>query len=315
AFSPDPIAPTGDDNDARSVGLAATPHEPTTGAAEAVAPMATASSEVNLLGRAVASDFRDDRVEQAPGDGNGGSVNATETVAGKEPDHDHDEMGPGSDDTVNGGPGNSDDTLYGGAGNDTLNGDNGDDILYGGSGNDILNGGNHDDTLYGGSGNDNLDGGNHHDTLYGGSGDDTLDGGAQEDMLYGGDGDDTLRGGSQNDTLDGGDGADTLYGGQGADTLQAGAGNNTLYGEQGDDLFIFDNTGINGTNWVDGGEGNDTLDLTGCSAGWTVILDNGDRFSHYDAPDASLFTDDAGVLHMDGYDGTITFDDIETFTW
>jgi Ca2+-binding RTX toxin-like protein len=59
---------------------------------------------------------------------------------------------PGSDDILNGGPGN--DFMFGGGGDDTLNGGNGNNTLIGGTGNDRLVGGTGSDSYYGQSGTD-----------------------------------------------------------------------------------------------------------------------------------------------------------------
>lgn len=72
-------------------------------------------------------------------------------------------FGYGGDDNLSGGGGN--DKLNGGDGNDVLKGGSGDDQLIGGAGDDILRGGTGDDTLNGGAGNNNVDGGEGDDTV------------------------------------------------------------------------------------------------------------------------------------------------------
>ncbi|WP_120497635.1 hypothetical protein [Kiloniella sp. EL199] len=85
--------------------------------------------------------------------------------------------------------------------------------------------------------------------------------------------------------------------------------------EQGNDLFVFDGSNETGdADWVDGGQGTDTIDLTNALDGWTVVLDNGDSFSSADAYDPSLLTDDSGTITT-GNGATISFESVESFTW
>ncbi|GAB3663126.1 peroxidase family protein [Ramlibacter alkalitolerans] len=91
--------------------------------------------------------------------------------------------------------------------------------------------------------------------VVGGAGNDILDGGAGNDTLTGGAGDDVLIGGAGNDTLLGGDGDDILDGGLGNDDIAAGAGNDTILRSIG-----------HGADSVDGGDGVDTLVVTGNDA-------------------------------------------------
>ncbi|MEO8244455.1 MAG: Hint domain-containing protein, partial [bacterium] len=187
--------------------------------------------------------------------------------------------GGDGNDLVNGGDGNDavngdlgNDTLYGDAGSDTLYGGGGQDVLYGGDAADTLYGGTGDDTLsgdagndqlYGEDGNDSLAGGIGDDLLDGGAGNDVLDGGAGADSLYGGDGNDVLYGGDEDDLLAGGAGDDTLYGGAGNESFADEAGGDSFYGGDGDDTF---HGGIG--DFVDGGTGNDLLDLS--AWGWSL---------------------------------------------
>jgi len=148
-----------------------------------------------------------------------------------------------NDDIIEAGAGN--DTVYAGLGDDSVHGHSGDDTIFGGSGND---------TLTGGIGNDTIDGGTGDDSLYGQDGNDVLDGGDGQDSLYGGTGDDSLSGGIGNDTLSGGAGSDTMSGGDDRDTFT----NITI----GDDI-----------DGNEGGDDNDTLDLTGAApAGGSITI-------------------------------------------
>ncbi|MBK8915973.1 MAG: LEPR-XLL domain-containing protein [Phycisphaerales bacterium] len=167
--------------------------------------------------------------------------------------------------------GNGNDILHGGAGNDTLKGGNGNDQLFGGDGNDRLEGGKGNDVLQGGDGNDVLKGGSGHDELLGGDGNDVLEGGSGNDVMQGGTGDDVLKGGSGNDVLHGGSGNDTLYGGKGNDVLDAGGGRDVIFGEQGNDTFRFSNPQDGDIYRVSGGQGTDTIELTGYDSSQAVM--------------------------------------------
>jgi large repetitive protein len=92
---------------------------------------ATATLELDVLGRLVTSDLTGDGLTNLVG-----SPNA---------------------ETLNGGSANE--YLVGRGGNDALNGGGGSDVLDGGDGNDTLNGGSGNDVLWGGAGNDRMTGG------------------------------------------------------------------------------------------------------------------------------------------------------------
>lgn len=121
-------------------------------------------------------------------------------------------------------------TLKGLEGIDQIDGRGGDDKIFGDAGDDFLKGGRGSDHIYGGKNNDTLVGNGEGDDFYG-----------ETDHLYGGQGDDDLFG-------DGGD--DFLYGGTGTDSFNGGWGNDTIYADRED---AFDH------NWLDGGDGFDTV--------------------------------------------------------
>ena len=201
-----------------------------------------------------------------------------------------------------------DDTLYGGDGDDKIEGGAGDDVLDGGEGDDEIYGGYGDDTLYASLDADIEDGGEGIDTYiiretlgyvpvidlkletaylqgslpdYSNSvtnienvqmlGDSAISiiGSDVNNILNGGSSDDTLEGGAGDDKLDGGAGDDTLIGGVGDDTLIGGDGRDHLYGGSGDDYI---NPGDN-TDWdyVEGGGGNDTIDLSDIQTGYVHL--------------------------------------------
>jgi Ca2+-binding RTX toxin-like protein len=133
---------------------------------------------------------------------------------------------------VNDGTGNHE--LDGDGGNNLINGNGGDDTLHGKAGNDILNGGDGNDKLSGNDGNDILNGGNDNDSL---------NGGKNSDELHGDAGNDTLVGSTGNDTLDGGSGADKMS------------------GNDGDDFFKNVDSDDLSSGSIDGGKGDDLVDL------------------------------------------------------
>ncbi len=196
---------------------------------------------------------------------------------------DDDLKGGKGDDTLNGGAGN--DKLDGGDGNDDLDGGDGNDTLLGGLGNDDLSGGAGNDTLDGGAGNDELEGNLGNDTLQGGDGNDILDGGEGSDTLIGGAGDDefwdedgtadSMTGGLGNDTYwvdhagdkiieAAGQGADSV--GVDADALDAAGVHAYTLPDNVENLHLFGamygaftSTGNALDNYLEGGEGDDTL--------------------------------------------------------
>lgn len=122
-----------------------------------------------------------------------------------------------------------------------------------------------DDPIEGGAGNDTIYGEGGDDTIDGGIGADSLEGGTGNDLLSGGDGNDQIGGGAGNDTLEAGLGGDTLSGGDGNDLLVRGGYGvdntwNLLYGDDGDDTIRLED-GINVIDFIDGGDGIDTLEI------------------------------------------------------
>ncbi|MCX5568729.1 calcium-binding protein [Kaistia nematophila] len=170
---------------------------------------------------------------------------------------------------VSGASGN--DLLLGGSGDDELRGYGGNDVLHGGKGADWLMGGDGNDVLDGGAGADRLDGGEGRDRVdYGGStaGVDVslerasqVGGFAHGDVLvsiediWGSNYNDVLAGDSGSNVIHGGAGDDLINGRGGYDRINAGAGNDTIY--------------MNDMNpdWIDGGDGVDTLQIKTPSSG------------------------------------------------
>jgi len=248
-----------------------------------------------------------------------------------------------------------DDLVSGGAGNDVIDGGADDDELHGDAGNDILKGGADDDALFGGEGDDVLIGGADDDTLDGGDGNDTADysddtagivvdlaaGSAEGDAIgsdeltsietvIAGSGDDVLAGDAGNNRLEGGAGRDTLVlaAATGAIALDLAAGTVSAAGlghdsftsieafqlGDGDDRVTL----VAGAAAVaiDGGEGHDTLVLTGTGTlgelthveavelqgNWT-LTDEGYDVAFQDG--AQVLTLDAALLADGQFSGTI----------
>ena len=164
---------------------------------------------------------------------------------------------------LNGTGNDLDNHIDGTAGNNRLEGLGGDDFISSGG----LIGPYGSDTLLGGLGNDTLVGGGAimgEDQLYGGAGDDVLQVGQGANALYGEDGNDLLQAGSGGPYGSG----DYLSGGAGRDTLVGGAG---LDGGDGADLM----TTTNVTSFASGGLGSDTITGTGGSGYSNLWVDGG----------------------------------------
>ena len=145
---------------------------------------------------------------------------------GEGDDHVYVTEGVTSDIELHGGNGN-DVFIYEGDGRAWLYGDGGDDYLYTGvRSTDVF--------LYGGAGMDYI--------VHDGSGRAEIDGGAGSDKIYGGMGDDLIHGGPDGDDIDGRGGIDAIY------------------GDGGDDLIHWDYADLV-LNTIDGGAGNDTLEI------------------------------------------------------
>lgn len=190
------------------------------------------------------------------------------------------EFGTEGDDTIVGVDGN-DYSLNGEGGNDTLVGANGNDGFHGGAGADIMRGGAGDDHFNYVAGESILE-----DTLDGGDGFDNIHFlskagerlGVQLtdamrlniEQITGHDGSEsflgkdltsaiTLNGGAGNDLLEGGAGGDILIGGTGSDHLIGNGGADLMIGEAGNDNFFYDPGQTNAGDYIDGGDGMDSV--------------------------------------------------------
>jgi hypothetical protein len=203
------------------------------------------------------------------------------------------------------------DVLNGTSGNDWLDGGNGDDQLFGGGGDDVLRGGPGNDFLHGGGGFDTADYSTapgavtvnlRTGTATGAAGNDTL---ISIRRIVGSDFDDEFVSSNAAETFEGGLGFDTVNLGAATAGLRidltstarqastSGVGADTLIGIEGvvggnhDDVFSFANP-IAGTRYaVDGGGGNDRVDLSrfpSSSVTWgtgTMAIDLGDGDSFH----------------------------------
>jgi uncharacterized repeat protein (TIGR01451 family) len=140
------------------------------------------------------------------------------------------QLGDASNNSLNGGNGNSE--VFGVGGDDRLSGNGGSNGIIGNSGDDILHGGNNADSMFGDNGNDILNGNDGADQLSGGIGDDKLYGAGGDDDILAGDGDDRIFGGAGNDTIQGEGGDDCIAGSE---------DDGFIVGSVGADRFEFDN--------------------------------------------------------------------------
>ncbi len=126
----------------------------------------------------------------------------------------------------------------------------------------------------------------------GGAGDDTLNGNDDDNNLSGGADDDTLNGGGGNDNLDGGTGHNVVHGGTGNDNITVGPDSSEYFGDEDDDILVFsDGTFAGGSpdvlidlGTMDGGEGNNKLDLSNVSQP-TIITLGDDDITNITLPD------------------------------
>jgi Ca2+-binding RTX toxin-like protein len=198
------------------------------------------------------------------------------------------------------------DRIFGAAGDDFLSGYAGDDDIQGGAGADTISGDDGNDRIYGEGGNDIIEGGAGGDQLYDGAGDDIVRGGADGDVFQSQE--------SGNDLLEGGGGGDyfdvrrrsdyqvTVDGGDGDDTL-----NITTYSR--DNLFT-----------LIGGAGNDLLNIMSMAGTAQISLGAGADVINLTWSDYSLA--DTGLLIVSDFetgDGgdRLDFDQwlASTFNW
>ncbi|OAJ33284.1 RTX-I toxin determinant A from serotypes 1/9 [Piscirickettsiaceae bacterium NZ-RLO1] len=142
-----------------------------------------------------------------------------------------------------------------------------------------------------------------------GEGSDVGWGNIGEDQIFGGAGNDWLAGNSGNDLLKGGLGDDRLEGNAGDDEIHVGQGDDIAMGHSGNDLFVFNlDEGNLGQNWVSGGEGEDSLQLSGSGGqNWVLHVENGGdgEVIHGTTGEAGQYGAEGGL----SFSGSITFED------
>lgn len=150
-----------------------------------------------------------------------------------------------------------------------------------GAGDDTVVGSEQADVIVGGTGDDTIDGLGGNDWLHGGEGEDTIDGGAGDDLVVGGFDDDTLNGGDDSDQVYGSYGNDIMYGDAGQDFLYGGAGDDVIYGQQGESDYLYGGDGddilvAQDFNYLDGGAGNDTFDISSSNGNSIIQITRGE---------------------------------------
>lgn len=187
--------------------------------------------------------------------------------------------GPIVCETVLGGPGR--DTLFGSELADLMDGDAGRDLMIGNGGNDTMLGGSGMDTMFGGEGDDTLDGQGGNDRIDGELGGDITEWKGEPD------GDDTIIGGGGSDEVrvEDRDSGETYTFGQsstGELTVTQGMAMLTvdetvetvvLNGNNGNDTVIFGDLRQVGRRVlvVEGGVGDDTIDISGAQIGSNIV--------------------------------------------
>ncbi|HZF96362.1 MAG TPA: M10 family metallopeptidase C-terminal domain-containing protein, partial [Allosphingosinicella sp.] len=152
--------------------------------------------------------------------------------------------------------------------------------------------------ISGGAGNDRIDGGAGADILRGGAGNDLyfVDDAGDQIVELAGEGSDEVRASSASysiagaanvetligtsnsgQTLTGNGGDNTIVGGDGNDVIDAGGGTDIVLAGRGNDILKDSVLGGSGITQLDGGEGFDTLDLSGHSAPLAVQNQSGAR--------------------------------------
>ena len=120
-----------------------------------------------------------------------------------------------------------------------------------------------------------------------------------------------------NDTLLGGDGNDTLYGEFGDDYLDGGLGSDTLLGGDGNDYLVSTSNDVaDQPNLLDGGAGNDTIEISGDLTGQDTIVggDGIDELRLYPSDGRDLTVDMVAGTTSDGVTGAQEFSGIENVT-
>lgn len=183
-------------------------------------------------------------------------------------------------------------------------GSNAANVITGGAQDNVFYGRNGADTLNGGAGNDTLDGGAGADAMNGGTGDDSASyasaaAAVSVDMLniVANQGDATGDTYSNIDNLIGSRRGDVLLANNFANRIDGGLGRDRVQGRGGDDMFV---ASANNDDF-NGGDGEDTLVLSGARSDYTVIATTG----------GFTITDKRGA----GFDGTDTIVATERFVF
>ncbi|MDG5750921.1 calcium-binding protein [Qipengyuania sp. XHP0211] len=111
--------------------------------------------------------------------------------------------------------------------------------------------------------------------------------------------DNTLIGLNGNDTISGGGGVNTVYGGGGSDTIYS-SGEGSYFGEGGNDYIVAADTSFGSFEILDGGSGNDTLDLT--VGNYDYTLDMGTGVTNFTADFGESYVDFENVISGSGAD-------------
>lgn len=148
-------------------------------------------------------------------------------------------------------------------------GRDGDDQFQGSDANNYFWPGNGNDTIYAAAGSDwidaRLDEPANLDKFYGQDGNDFIYSGAGAEFIDGGDGDDFIDSGAENDVIRGGNGSDQI--------VKIGSGTFNILGDDGDDTIQV-SSGYAGQ--IDGGTGNDRIEVSGLVGGASVYAKSGD---------------------------------------
>jgi Ca2+-binding RTX toxin-like protein len=147
-------------------------------------------------------------------------------------------------------------------------------------------------TIVAGSGNDTIvaDTSSRNDSIDGGAGNDTIGisnstaggTGTGNDTMLGGEGNDTIYSGAGNDVIDGGANDDSIVGAVGNDSLSGAAGNDTFkMAYDATATSVATSLAFNSNDTVDGGDGTDSIQLTGTATTALAIDLSGSTLTNF----------------------------------
>ena len=183
-------------------------------------------------------------------------------------------------------------------GDNCIDASDGANTIVAGSGINLVIGGSGADTITVGDGDNRIDAFDGANTIVAGSGNNVIIGGNGVDTI-------TAMGGTGNNYIEAGNGANTVTTGDGTDYIVTGNGVDTIVAGGGDDYI---KVNVGGADTINGGVGNDTLDLSafGSSQDVTIAYTAG-------STTAGIITGQGSLITFSNIENII-FDDAQTAT-